>query len=113
MYSTKFTLEGYSVVIANKGEDGLRMAEEEVPDMILLDILLPGIDGFSVLKKLKKSEKVKDIPVIMLTNLGQKDDVRKGFELGAIGYLIKAHYMPSEVVEKVKDALKEAGIKTA
>lgn len=105
MYSTKFNLEGYTVAVANKGEDGLKMAESEKPDVILLDILLPGIDGFTVLKKLKKTDSVKNIPVIMLTNLGQKDDVRKGFELGAAGYLIKAHYMPSEVVEKVKEVL--------
>ncbi len=108
MYSTKFNLEGFEVVVANKGEEGIKLAEEEKPDIILLDILLPGVDGFTVLKKLKKEDNIKGIPVIMLTNLGQNDDVRKGFELGAVGYLIKAHYMPSEVVEKVKDALNEA-----
>ena len=68
----------------------------------MLDILLPKLDGFAVLSKLKEDKDTKDIPVILLTNLGQKDDVQKGLDMGAVDYLIKAHFKPSEVVDKVK-----------
>ena len=67
---------------------------------------MPKMDGFAVLEKLKADEETKNIPVVLLTNLGQKDDVDKGFEMGAAGYLIKAHFKPSEVVDKVKEVLK-------
>lgn len=105
MYKTKFELEGFTVVTADDGFKGFQMAKESKPDIILLDILLPKMDGFEVLAKLQASSDTKTIPVILLTNLGQKEDVKKGFELGARGYLIKAHFMPSEVVEKVKSVL--------
>jgi DNA-binding response OmpR family regulator len=108
MYTTKFELEGFNVVSAEDGQKGLSLAKTENPDIILLDILMPKMDGFSVLEELKKEEQLKDIPVILLTNLGQKEDVKKGFELGAAGYLIKAHFMPSEVVEKIKKILEES-----
>ncbi|MBD3359789.1 MAG: response regulator [Candidatus Buchananbacteria bacterium] len=108
MYTTKFELEGFEVVSAEDGKKGLEMVKKENPDIILLDILMPKMDGFAVLDALKKDEEVADIPVILLTNLGQKDDVKKGFEKGAVGYLIKAHFMPSEVVDKIKKILKES-----
>lgn len=105
MYVTKLTMEGYDVQLAGDGEAGVREIKAVLPDMVLLDILLPKKDGFAVLKEIKQDAKTKHIPVIMLTNLGQKDDVDKGLELGAKDYLIKAHFMPSEVVEKVKKYL--------
>ncbi|HDQ22771.1 MAG TPA: response regulator [Candidatus Uhrbacteria bacterium] len=107
MYSTKFELEGFEVISAEDGKKGLEMVKKEKPDIILLDILMPQMDGFAVLDALKKDKEVADIPVILLTNLGQKEDVKKGFEKGAVGYLIKAHFMPSEVVDKIKKILKE------
>jgi len=107
MYTTKFELEGFDVISAEDGKKGLEMVNREKPDIILLDILMPVMDGFAVLDALKKDKTTADIPVILLTNLGQKDDVKKGFEKGAVGYLIKAHFMPSEVVEKIKKILKE------
>jgi len=108
MYTTKFELEGFSVIAAEDGKKGLEMAEKENPDIILLDILMPKMDGFAVLDALKKNKELANIPVVLLTNLGQKDDVKKGFEKGAVGYLIKAHFMPSEVVDKIKKILKES-----
>ena len=105
IYKTKFEMEGFEVVVAENGEKGLNSVKKENPSIILLDILLPKMDGFTVLKKLKADPEVKNIPVILLTNLGQKDDVDKGLELGAVDYLIKAHFKPSETVEKVKKAL--------
>lgn len=102
MYATKFELEKLRVFTAEDGEKGFKIAEKEVPDIILLDIMLPGIDGFEVLKKLQADDKLKGIPVVLLTNLSQKNEVEKGLEMGAVDYLIKAHFMPSEVVDKIK-----------
>jgi len=107
MYSTKFELEDFDVKSAEDGEQGLVVAAEFVPDIILLDIMMPKLDGFGVLERLKKSEKLKNIPVILLTNLNQKDEVQRGLSLGADDYLIKAHFMPSEVVDKIKKILKK------
>ncbi|MBD3311419.1 MAG: response regulator [Candidatus Magasanikbacteria bacterium] len=107
IYKTKFEMEGFKVSVCDNGEQGLADAKKKKPDVVLLDILLPKKDGFEVLKELKADKNTEDIPVILLTNLGQKDDVDKGLELGAVDYLIKAHYKPSETVDKVKNALKK------
>lgn len=105
MYSTKFEIEGFDVITADDGEKGLKAAEQEGADIILLDILMPNMNGFEVLEKLKAQEKTRDIPVILLTNLNQKDEIEKGMVLGAADYMIKAHFMPSEVVAKIKKVL--------
>lgn len=105
IYQKKFEMEGYKITTAEDGEKGLAEAKKKKPDIILLDVLLPKMDGFAVLQKLKTDPAVKDIPVILLTNLGQKDDVEKGLEAGASDYLIKAHFKPSEIVDKVKKVL--------
>ena len=102
MYVAKLKLEGFDVKIAEDGERGVKMAKSEKPQLILLDIILPKMSGFDVLKDLKEDSATKDIPVILLTNLGQREDVQKGLDLGANDYLIKAHFMPSEVVKKIK-----------
>ncbi len=106
MYATKFEIENFEVVVAEDGEKGFRMASTENPDIILLDIMLPKMDGFDVLKQIKNNQETANIPVILLTNLSQKDDIDKGLDMGAIDFLIKAHFMPSEVVEKIKKILK-------
>lgn len=102
LYKTKFTLEGFKVSAAYDGEKGLELAKKVEPDVILLDLVLPKMSGFDVLREIKLDKKVRDVPVILLTNLSQKSDVEKGLKLGADDYLIKAHFMPSEVVEKIK-----------
>ena len=107
MYATKFELEGLEVLSAEDGEKGLKSAAKDKPDIILLDILLPKMDGFEVLKEIKKQEATKAIPVILLTNLSQRSDVERALELGAVDYLIKAHFMPTEVVDKIKKILAE------
>lgn len=104
MYSTKFQQEGFDILAAENGEKALKIAQEK-PDVILLDIILPKMDGFEVLKKLKEQKETVDIPVIMLTNLSQQEDTKKGLSLGAEDYFIKAHFMPSEIVDKVKKYL--------
>ena len=106
IYKTKFEMEGFKIISADNGEKGLSEAKKKKADIILLDILLPKMDGFAVLEALKADEGVKEIPVILLTNLGQKDDVEKGLEMGAVDYMIKAHFKPSEVVSKVVEVLK-------
>ncbi len=105
MYLTKLKGEGFDVKHAENGKDGLSMAAEFSPQLILLDVVMPKMDGFEALKALKKDAKLKDVPVILLTNLGQKDDVEKGMKLGAVDYVVKAHFTPSEVVTKVKETL--------
>lgn len=110
IYQTKFTKEGYQVALAGDGEEALKAVKTKKPDIVLLDVLLPKLDGFAVLEKLKKDPETKDIPVILLTNLGQRDDVDRGLQLGAADYLIKAHFKPSETVEKVKKVLERAAI---
>ena len=106
MYSTKFELENFAVLAAEDGEKGLKLALAEKPDIILLDILMPKMNGFEVLEKLKDNKETESIPVILLTNLNQKDEIEKGLSLGANDYLIKAHFMPSEVVDKIKKVIK-------
>ncbi len=105
MYAAKFELEGYKVTMAEDGEKAIRAALKEPPDIILLDIILPKLNGFDVLKQLKAESSTSKIPVILLTNLSQRDEVEQGLKMGAIDYLIKAHFMPSEVVEKIKKIL--------
>ncbi len=107
MYVTKLNLEGFDVKLADDGEKGLKLVKSEMPDLVLLDIILPKMSGFDVLKDIKADDKIKDIPVILLTNLGQREDVQKGIKLGAKDYLIKAHFMPSEVITKIKNLVNE------
>lgn len=102
MYVTKLTLEGFQVTLASDGEQGIESFKKEQPEIILLDIVLPKMSGFDVLKAIKQDPKAKQTRVILLTNLGQREDVSRGLALGADDYLIKAHFMPSEVVEKIK-----------
>ncbi|MFH1610957.1 MAG: response regulator [Patescibacteria group bacterium] len=102
MYKTKLELEKYNVIMATNGESALRIVNEKELDLILLDIVLPKVTGFEVITKIKSDKELKKIPVIMLTNLGQKEDIEKGLKLGADEYLIKAHFLPSEVISKIK-----------
>ena len=106
LIAQKLRKEGFLISEAIDGEEGLKKIKEEKPDLILLDLILPGIDGFEVLEKIKSDDSTSPIPVIILSNLGQKDDVEKGLKLGAIDYLIKAHFAPREIIEKIKKGLK-------
>lgn len=98
----KLESEDFDVMQAVDGESGLRLAREKKPDLILLDLVLPGIDGFEVLKQLKADSDTADMQVVVLSNLGQKDDIDRALSLGAKDYLIKAHFTPGDIVEKVK-----------
>src|SRR3989344_5619420 len=102
----KLLREGYEISEALDGEEGIKKIKEEKPDLILLDLILPGIDGFEVLSQMREESRLSSIPVIILSNLGQKEDVEKGMKLGAVDYLIKAHFTPGEIIEKIKNILK-------
>lgn len=106
LITQKLIKEDFEVSEAVDGEEGIRKIEEEKPDLILLDLILPSIDGFEVLSRMKKESTLASIPVIILSNLGQKDDVERGLKMGAVDYLIKAHFTPGEIIDKIKAALK-------
>ena len=95
----------YKIVAAVDGEVGLRLAQSEKPDLILLDLILPRLPGLEDLKKLKENEATSHIPVIILTNLEDVKNIETALELGATTYLVKANYSLGEIVDKVKKAL--------
>lgn len=102
----KLVKDGYEVAEAIDGEKGLVSAKEEKPDLILLDLILPGIDGFEVLSSVKGDPATSSIPVIVLSNLGQSEDVERSLRLGAKSYMIKAHFTPAEIITKIKEIIK-------
>ena len=105
VYSTKLLEMGHEVTIAQNGEEGLNALKENEPDLILLDIIMPVMGGIEMLQELKKNEKWKNIPVILLTNVGEKDSIQKVQNLGVQDYLIKSHFTPAEVIEKIDAVL--------
>jgi len=96
---------GFTVVAAVDGEEALRLARAERPDLVLLDLIMPKMQGFEVLKTLKQDPATADIPVIVLSNLGQDRDVQQAMELGAVAYYIKAHVSLHDLVKKIEAAL--------
>lgn len=106
LYKREFEAAGFNLDGFATGEDGLAALKQNQYDVILLDIMLPGINGLQVLKQIKQDEATKGIPVILLTNLGQDEVIKEGFTLGAEGYLIKAAYSTKQVVEEMKNILK-------
>ena len=109
MYTMKFTNEGFEIWRGANGIEGLKqLADHGAPDIILLDVIMPQMDGFTMLGKVKENEQWKNVPVILLTNLGQDNDVKKGIAMGANDYLVKANFTPAQVVEKVKALLTKA-----
>lgn len=105
MYKTKFEKEGFDVDLASDGEDGIDKSQSNEYDIFLIDIILPKLNGFAVLKSIRGIKKYKDTPVLMLTNLGQDEDVKKGKSLGASDYLVKANFTPSQILEKINSLL--------
>ena len=104
---TKLSKAGYEVMAALDGETGLQTAINQKPDIILLDILLPGIDGFQVLSQLKSNPdpQINGIPVLLLSNYGQEENIQKGMSLGAVDYLVKANFTTNEIVTKLQAVL--------
>ncbi len=107
MYKMKLEKDGYRVHVAGDGEEGIRRATELTPDIIFLDIRLPKKDGFTVLEELRGQDSTSDIPVIILSNYGEKELVDRGLKLGAHEFLIKAHTTPNSLSEGIGEWLRE------
>ena len=104
IYNLKLIQSSFDVICASDGKEGIRklQVEKNIPDLILLDIIMPYLNGIEVLKQIKTDARLKNIPVLLLTNLSQKKEVSEGMQLGAVDYLIKSHFTPSEVLEKIR-----------
>ncbi|MDE2188764.1 MAG: response regulator, partial [Patescibacteria group bacterium] len=105
--SKKFALLGYDLVKANNGTEALTLAENVTPDIVMLDIVMPDVNGFDVLQKLKMKEKYKDVPFIMLSNLSSPSDIEKAKKLGAVGFIVKAVVSLDEIVSQVEKAVRK------
>lgn len=107
-YRAKFTKSGFEVQIAADGEEALEMLKTFTPDAMLLDLVMPRKDGFTTLAEIRKQEKFKHIPIIVASNLGQKEDVDKATALGANGYIIKSDMALEAIIEKVNTTISQA-----
>lgn len=105
IYSSKLVKEGYQVAIAGDGQTTLDMARAAKPDLLLLDLIMPVKDGFETLKEIRKDPNLRDLKVIVLTNLGQEEDIKRVKELGVIDYLVKTNVSIHTVVDKIKENL--------
>ncbi len=111
VYRDVLEKDGYEVLESDNGEDGWQVILEKKPDLVLLDLGLPILDGFQVLEKIRRSGQTKDIPVIIFSVLGEPRDVKKALDMGANDYTVKGFYTPRQVLSKIKDLLKESGKK--
>jgi CheY-like chemotaxis protein len=107
MYKMKFEHAGYSVRVAYDGKEGLALARQEAPDLILLDIVMPVMNGYRMLHELRRDEALKGIKTYILSNLGQADEIKEALDDGADGYLIKANLTPDQLLEEVRKAIGE------
>lgn len=109
MFKLKLNLEGYETITAEDGVSALKIIRNELPDLILLDMLLPRKDGFEILQELKTSidKKLKSIPVVVITNLSSEEDIYEAKRLGAYEYLVKVNTTPAEVISKISNILKK------
>jgi len=102
LIAKKLNKSGFEFSLAINGQEGVERMKTDKPALVFLDILLPDVDGFDILTKIKADKEISSIPIIILSNLGQKEDIDKGLELGATDYLIKAQIDLDEIVEKIK-----------
>ena len=107
MYRLKLELDGYQVIMAKDGEEGLRLANEIMPDIVFLDIRLPKVDGFAVLEGLRSRDETRNVPVVILSNYGEQELVERGLKLGALEYLIKSQTTPANLSRGVEGWLRE------
>jgi len=103
----KLKKEGYEVLIARDGKEGIEKMKETKPDLILLDIVMPKMGGFGVMETMKKDNKLKDIPIIVVSNSGQPVELDKARDLGARDWLVKTEFDPQEVIKKIKKQIGE------
>ena len=107
VYMVKLLAEGIRVATAIDGEEGLRKVYSELPDLIILDLMLPKKSGFEILKEIKADSRVKQIPVLILSNLAQEKEIDEGIALGADGYIVKSNVSIQQVVEKIKETIEK------
>ncbi len=107
LLTEKLAKIGMEVSFAVNGEACFKEIEKNVPDIILLDLILPGTSGFDILKKIKSDDRTKTTPVIILSNLGSRDEIQKGIEMGADAYLIKANVLIDEIIAKIQEVLQK------
>lgn len=108
LYRTKLEKEGFGVVVASNGRETLELLRKSNPNLIILDLVMPEMDGFEVLKKLREEKDLRNVPVIILSNLGQPEDIERAKELGVFKYIIKSNVSIHQMVESVEDALADA-----
>ncbi len=106
MYKLRFEEEGFEVTVTDKGSEAIKLAESLKPDIILLDIILPEVDGFNILQTLKSDANTKDLPILLLTNLAQESDKERAMAMGANDYFVKSQHTPSDVLQKVMELIK-------
>ena len=111
LLARKLGQENCQFIAAIDGENALKIMNEDKPSIVLLDLILPGIDGFEVLSKIRENPEIKDVPVVILSNLGQDSDIQRAKELGANDFLIKANFSIDEVISKIKDLVRTKGVK--
>ena len=104
-YESKLEQSGFKPIRAAGGADGIRLAKSKLPNLILLDILMPDVDGYEVLRQVKAYKKTRDIPVLIFSNLSQRAEVKKGLALGAVEFVVKADVVPDEIIEKINKYL--------
>ncbi len=105
MYQKKFEVEGFEVTVAQDGEEGIEKAKSSIPDIIMMDIMMPKLGGIEALAILKSDPNLKNVPVIILTNLSSTGDADEAIKKGAVDYLVKSDYTPTQVVDKAKKVL--------
>jgi DNA-binding response OmpR family regulator len=105
VYKSELSEQGYEVILAADGEEGLEKSQISDPDLIILDMIMPKKNGFEVLTELQNNPNTQNIPVIILSNLGQEDDIKKGLDLGAVDYLVKDNITLTVIVDKVSQYL--------
>ncbi|MDP2909949.1 MAG: response regulator [bacterium] len=105
IYTIKLKEMGFSVDSTDDGDQAILKIKENKPDLVLLDIVLPNLNGWEILRKIKKDDEMRYLKIIILSNLAEREEVEKGMKFGADKYLVKAHYTPSEVVKEITKIL--------
>lgn len=105
IYTTRLSADGYEVLSAENGEAGLKIAEESLPDLVVLDIMMPKMDGFGVLEKLRHHPKFTKVPILVYSNLAKEEEMARAEKMGATEFIVKANLSPTEMIEKIKHYL--------
>lgn len=107
IYTARLTKDGYEVYTADNGEDGIKIALEKRPDLVVLDVMMPKVDGFGVLQKLRADANFAKIPILLYSNLAQEEELKRALAMGATEFIVKANISPTELVEKIKKYLSQ------